>query len=439
MKKRTLRLLVILAYIAVVLAPLLVMMIFPMPEGRDFWRDFSVALGFVGLAMAGMQFIPTARLRFLSDMFDMDHVYKVHHYLSVVSVLLVLLHPMILVINNPFTLLLLNPFTAPWRAQAGLIALASLLLIAISSVLRSDLKIGYNTWHGLHDLLAAAIAIFALIHIFKVNYYSSTGAVKWVWILEAVIWGGMTLYIRVIKPIQMLKKPFVIKQVIKETHDTWTIVLNPKGHEGLDFNAAQVAWININTSPFSLHKNPFSISGSAHRKGELRFSIKALGDFSSSIGMLKGGETVYVDGPFGSFSLDDPRTSGGLALLAGGIGAAPIMSILHTLADERDKRPVFLFYGNYDEDNIIFRKELELLEKRLNMKSFHVLEKPKDPKKFQKGFITRELLDKELPEKRGDLYYFVCGPLPMIEAMETHLLNLNVPDTQVTTEKYEMA
>lgn len=439
MEKKKLGLLVWAVYLLIILLPLIVMMVFPMPKGRDFLRDFSVGLGFVGLAMAGMQFIPTARLRFLSDIFDMDHVYKVHHYLSIVSVLLVAVHPVILLVNNPYVINLFNPFTAPWRAQAGWIGLASLLLIAITSVLRTDLKLDYNAWHGIHDMLAAFIAVFALIHIAKVNYYSSTAAVKWVWAFEVFIWVGMTLYVRLIKPTQMLKRPFVVKEVIEELGDTRTIVLEPKGHEGFDFNAAQVAWININSSPFSLHKNPFSISGSAHRKDELRFSIKNLGDFTSTIGSLKGGETVYVDGPFGTFALEKPITKKGLVLLAGGIGSAPIMSILHTLADSKDQRPVYLFYGCFDEDNIIFWDDLEKLKKQLNLKIFYVLEKPKDPKKFIQGYITLDLLEKELPENRNDLYYFVCGPLPMIEAMESHMISLGIPESQVTTEKYEMA
>ena len=426
-------------YLFIILLPLVVMMIFPMPKGRDFWRDFSVGLGFVGLTMAGMQFIPTARLRFLSNTFDMDHIYKVHHYLSVVSVLMVVLHPIILLVNNPYVINFFNPFTAPWRAQAGWIGLASLLLIAITSVLRNEIKLSYNAWHGIHDLLAAAIAVFALIHIFKVNYYSSTDPVKWVLIFEAVIWGGMTLYARLIKPLQMLKRPFTVRKIIEETPDTWTVVLEPKGHEGFDFHASQVAWININSSPFTLHKNPFSISGSALRKDELRFSIKNLGDFTSTIGELKGGETVYVDGPFGSFSLEKPNTQKGLVLIAGGIGAAPVMSILHTLADGNDQRPVYFFYGCYDEENIIFFNDIESLKKKLNLKVFYVLEKQKTPGNYLQGYITHDLLNQELPENRADLYYFVCGPLPMIDAMETHMSHLGIPDFQVTTEKYEMA
>jgi predicted ferric reductase len=433
------RLLALSIYLLLIFLPLIALIVFPMPPGRDFWRDFSVALGFVGLSMAGMQFIPTARLNILSDLFDMDRLYKMHHLFSVVSVFLIFLHPIILVFNNPYTLLLLNPFTAPWRAQAGLIGLAGLLLIGITSVLRKEVKLGYDLWHSLHDLLAGIIAVFALVHIFKVNYYTATPVMTFVWIFEAAIWVGMTLYVRVIKPVKMSRRPFLVDRIITETPNTWTLVLKPDGHEGLDFNAAQVAWININTSPFRLHRNPFSISGSAHRKDELKFTIKALGDFSSSIGELKGGERVYVDGPFGNFSLEDPKTREGLVLLAGGIGSAPIMSILYTMSDSQDKRPVYLFYGNYDEANIIFKDELERLKKELNLNIIYILEEPPPGDQYEPGFITKEMLDKYLPDDRHLLYYFVCGPLPMIDAIQKHLMILQIPDIQITTEKYEMA
>ncbi len=207
----------------------------------------------------------------------------------------------------------------------------------------------------------------------------------------------------------------------------------------MDFSAGQVAWININSSPYSINKNPFSISGSAHNKGELRFSIKNLGDFTSTIGNLVGGETVYVDGPYGSFSLDDPKIKSGLVLLAGGIGAAPVMSILHTLKDQDDSRPVYFFFGNLNEENILFKDELDRLDQCMNLTVIHVLEKPSDPAKYLQGFISRQILDTYLPNNRKDLFYFVCGPLPMITAMEKHFSALGIPRKQITSEKYEMA
>ena len=190
MRTKTKRVLALLVYLALIFLPLIVFLFFPMPPGRSFWRDLSIMLGFVGLSMAGLQFLPTARLPFLSNVFDLDGIYRVHHLLSVLSVLLILLHPVILLVNNPYTLLLLNPFTAPWRAQAGLIGLAGLILIAITSVLRKELKLDYNAWHGLHDLLAFIIVVFAVIHLLKVNYYMNMPAMRIAWLVEVVIWAG---------------------------------------------------------------------------------------------------------------------------------------------------------------------------------------------------------------------------------------------------------
>ena len=71
------------------------------------------------------------------------------------------------------------------------------------------------------------------------------------------------------------KSPFTVKKIIEETPDTWTMVLEPKGHEGLISTLRRLPG-SMSSSLLSLHRNPFSISGSAHKKNELRFSIKTL-------------------------------------------------------------------------------------------------------------------------------------------------------------------
>ncbi|MHB8806558.1 MAG: ferredoxin reductase family protein [Anaerolineaceae bacterium] len=439
MTKQIKNLLFILIYLILIFLPLLVFLIFELPYTRSFWRDCSVMLGFVGLSMAGFQLIPTTRLSFLADFFDMGKVYKMHHVLSVLSVMLVLVHPVILLVNNPNILLLFNPFTAPWWTQAGWIGLVSLLLIAITSVYRKEIKLGYNVWHGIHTLLTLGIVVFGLIHIFKVNYYSAIMPMRIAWIVEIAIWAVMIAIIRVLKPLQIKCHPYSVQKVITEVSNVWTLVLKPDGHAGLHFKAGQVAWINITSSPFTLHRNPFSFSGSAQAKGELHFTIKALGDFSASIGNLKGGETVYIDGPYGNFSLDTDETKKGLVMLAGGIGIAPIMSILRTLADQEDKRPLTLFYGNYNEENIIFFTELEKLKKVLNLTVVYVLEKPIGKIPCESGYISQAILERYLPVDKKDLYFFQCGPLPMINAMEPHLQHLGISKKHIHSEEYEMA
>ena len=89
------------AFALMVLAPLLIMLIGPRPEGRQFWREFSVGLGYVGLSLMGVQLIPTARLRALADVFPMDTLYYFHHRISLVSLAFVIAHPLILFLHNP--------------------------------------------------------------------------------------------------------------------------------------------------------------------------------------------------------------------------------------------------------------------------------------------------------------------------------------------------
>ena len=60
-------------------------------------------------------------------------------------------------------------------------------------------------------------------------------------------------------------------------------------------------------------------------------------------------------------------------LIAGGIGITPMMSMIRTLADRGDARPVILLYGSKDWDSITFREELEALKARLNLTIVHVL------------------------------------------------------------------
>lgn len=439
MKKKSKSFLLILFYLILIFLPVLVFFFFEMPARREFWRDFSVMLGFVGFSMAGMQFIPTTRLKILANVFDLDKVYKTHHFLSVLSVLLILVHPLILVLDNPNVLLLFNPFTAPWRAQAGWIGLAGFLLIAITSIYRNELRIDYNVWHVLHLLFTILIMVFGLVHIFKVNYYASSIPMRIAWIIEVFVWCIMIITFRVIKPARIKKKPFAVKQVITELPDTWTMVLEPVNHAGMQFKAGQVAWISINSSPYTLHRNPFSFSGSSEKPSELRFTIAGLGDFSSSVGKLKGGEIVYIDGPYGSFSLDDEETKTGLVLIAGGIGVAPVFSILKSLEDRKDQRPVYLFYGNYDEESIIFYSAIEKMKKSLNLKVIHVLEKPQGKISCESGFITRSLLEKSLPADKSGLYFFQCGPLPMIKAIKGYLHQIDIHADQVRSEEYEMA
>ncbi len=74
-----------------------------LPPARDFWTEFSVAIGYVGLAIMGLQFGLTSRFRYVTDPWGEDVIYHFHRRISLVAVGLVIAHPIILFVVRPGT------------------------------------------------------------------------------------------------------------------------------------------------------------------------------------------------------------------------------------------------------------------------------------------------------------------------------------------------
>ena len=425
----------------IILLPLILLFIFPRPPAREFLRDFSVVLGFLTMSLLGFQTIPPSRLKFFSRYFAMEKLYTVHHKLSILTFVLAVVHPVLLFINNPQTLQLLNFATAPWRARAAVLSLLAMMVLIVTSVWREAIKMKYDVWRWVHDGMAVAAVGLALFHMFRVNYYMSLPSQRVVWLLLTGIWAAIILYIRVARPIIMIKRPFVVDHIKEEYGQCFSLYLRPDGHDGFKYQAGQFAWIT-RESPFIFRENPFSFSSSGDRDDNLvGFTIKELGDFTSTIKDLKPGDTIFVDGPYGTFNLDE-HYDNQLVLIAGGIGSAPVLSILRTMRDRGRKDPVMFFYGNPTYDTIIFREELEELEKTEDyLKVVHVLERPPEDWDGEKGFISADILKRHLPEdyKHWEYIFFLCGPMPMIQAVEGALHSLDVTDAKIFSEKYEMA
>jgi predicted ferric reductase len=427
-------------FILMMFLPLVLLMIFPRPAGREFLRELSIGIGFLAMSLLGLQTIPTSRLQFITKYFPMEVLYTVHHKLSIFAFILALMHPVLLFINNPQTLRLLNFVTAPWRARAAVLSVLMMLVLVITSIWREAMKLKYDVWRWIHDALAFLAIGLGLFHMFKVNYYMSLTYQRVIWLLLTGIWVAVILYIRVLRPIILLKRPYVVDHIKEEYGQSWSLYLRPEGHAGFEYQAGQFAWIS-NESPFIFRENPFSFSSSGARDDNLiGFTIKELGDFTSTIKDFKPGDTVYVDGPYGTFNLDEHYDSR-LVLIAGGIGSAPVLSILRTMRDRGREEKVVFFYGNPTWDMIIYRDELEELEKEAFLEVVHVLEHPPENWEGESGFITGEILAKYLPDdyKQWEYIFFLCGPMPMIQAVEGALKNLDVESTRIFSEKYEMA
>jgi predicted ferric reductase len=429
----------LLVYLAIVLAPVAALLLVPTPPGGGFWWDLSMGLGFAGVTMMGVQFVLTARFRRATAPFGIDAIYAFHRYLAYVMVGVIVLHPMILVLRNPAHLpAILTPWAVSWEIATGTASLLILLLLVALSAWRKGLRIPYEAWRVTHLLLGVAAVAFAFVHMRGVGYYTGAPLIGGLWAVIGASVMGVVLQVRVFRPWSLLRSPFRVTEVRPERGSCWTLVVEPEAHDGFDFEPGQFAWVTLGRSPFTMQEHPFSIASSPAPDGRLEFTIKELGDFTRTIGQVPPGEVAYVDGPYGAFSIDRQPEAEGYVFIAGGIGIAPVMSMLRALADRGDSRPLVAVVAHSTWDRVPLREELKDLEASLNLRLIQVLEEPPEGWDGEEGWVTLELLDRHLPPSREHLEYYICGPVPMIRAGERSLGKLGIPRARVHTELFDL-
>jgi predicted ferric reductase len=426
-------------YLALTVAPLLIVALGSTQPRREFWRELSVVLGFIGLGMMGLQFVLTARFKWLKAPFGSDVVYSFHRQISLIAFAFVLLHPVLLAcVDWPAVRIRFDFLNHPFYPRFGFYALLALTLLIVTSVFRQRLKLGYETWRRCHAVFGSLAVIFGVIHVLEISHYLQGGWKKGFWIAYSLMWIGLAVWVRLVKPWWELRTPYVVEVVRRERGAAWTLAIAPHGHPGIRFQPGQFAWLTVWDSPFSDREHPFSFSGSAEQApGRLEFTIKELGDFTRRIKEVRPGQRVYLDAPFGALSADRHPRATGFVFIAGGIGITPMMSHLRTLADRGDRRPLRLIYAGLDLDSLTFREEIDALTARLDLQVVYVLAKPPAGWNGETGFVTEALLRRHLP-KDGHDEHFICGPPPMMDAVERALHRLGVPVTRFHSERFNL-
>ncbi|MFF9561016.1 ferric reductase-like transmembrane domain-containing protein, partial [Streptomyces albus] len=422
-------------YLAVAVMPLVFAVLGHPGPGRGFLTEFSVALGFIGLSMMGMQFALVARFQAAAEPFGEDALVQFHREISYVALAFILAHPILLQLAGIDIVGLLNLAHAPWRARFAVTSTVLLLVLIATSIWRRRMNIRYEVWQVLHGAISVIVVAFAVAHVFLVGYYVDHAWKKWLWAIMTCALILLLLWVRVIRPLERLRRPWKIKSVVHERGDAVTLTMIPVGHKGFRFEPGQFGWLTVDRSPFSVTSHPFSFSSSAENASVLSMTIKALGDFTSTVRTIAPGTRAYIDGPHGVFTPD--RNEGpGFVLIAGGVGITPMISILRTMADRSDNRPYLLYYASRSLDDITFDEELESLKRRLNLTIVNILMTPPEGWTGEQGYLDREMIVRHLPDRYQRLQYFTCGPAPMLNAVEESLTELGVPAQNLHTERF---
>ena len=430
-------------YIFLILFPLMVGAVFREPGGSpSILIDLAAALGYIGLALMAFELALVSRVNGAASAFGLDALLQFHREIGIVAFLLVLAHPVVLLLSGLYPLVFVLPLpSVPWPIWMGTLALGAVALLILLSVWRKRLKIRYEVWQVTHGLLAILLLLLASVHILSVGRYAHLPAVRLVWFLYLLVFIGLLARYRILKPLQLWGKPWEVVENKAELGNAHTLRLRPVDHGGFTFEPGQFGWITMGRTPFHLEQHPISLSSNGDipsGDGEIAFTIKSLGDWSGKVvPAVKPGAHVFVDGPYGVFSMD--REQGpGYVLIGGGVGITPLHAMLLAMAEREDVRPVIVFYGANTVDDLTFRDELEGLVQQMTLKVVIVLSKPPEDWTGETGYITGDVLRRHLPKQYKRFQYFICGPTPLMDAVEKALPELGVPADKIHTERFDM-
>ena len=177
----------------------------------------------------------------------------------------------------------------------------------------------------------------------------------------------------------------------------------------------------------------FSFSSSPTEKDHFEFTKKLTDhEYSLALKTSKIGDWARIEAPYGQFTFEGEYPK--IALLAGGIGITPFISIIKNASDQRLDNKITLFYGCRTENDIVFKKELENMQKEnRNFKMVCIVNQPSSNWTGETGIITPEMIEKALPDYKENVFY-TCGPPPMVKAMEGIIESLDLPKTQMKQE-----
>ena len=390
-----------------------------------------------GTYLALIQLVLMSRSPWLDQAFGMDRLAAAHRWIGFATVWLLLGHGVFTTVGyaigdhrNPvaelLTLVTTYPYVLMATVSGGLFA-----AVAISSIRMARRKLSYETWYGIHLYAYLAIALGFLHQLFVGTDFIHDPVAVAYWVALYVAAAGLVLAHRVLDPIRLnLRHRLRVASVVPEGPGVFSIYVTGRDLDRLAVRSGQYFVWRFLTRDGWWRGHPFSIS-SAPNGSWLRITVKELGDWSTRLQRMPVGTRVVVEGPYGILT-GLKRTRQRVLLIAGGIGITPMRALLEALP----ARPgdLTLLYRVRQETDIVFRTELEALA-RIRGAEVQYLPGRRQPPPSGIDPLGPAGLQALVPDVR-DRDVYVCGPIAMMEHVESSLRRLGLPSRQLHVERF---
>jgi NAD(P)H-flavin reductase len=154
----------------------------------------------------------------------------------------------------------------------------------------------------------------------------------------------------------MLPQPYLVREVFKETPDTFTLRLDPENavNETV-FRPGQFSMLWV----FGVGEMPISISGDPALHNRLVYTVRSVGQATHSLVNQRVGNGVGVRGPFGTGWPVEAARGRDVIVVAGGIGLAPLRPVIYqVLQNRKNYGRLVILYGGRSPRDLLYREEL---------------------------------------------------------------------------------
>ena len=209
----------------------------------------------------------------------------------------------------------------------------------------------------------------------------------------------------------MRPRPFRITHVHQETHDTFTMSLEPTdGARTFTFRPGQFNMLYA----FGSGEVPISMSGPPGEVRQVVHTLRAVGPVTEHLHRLRAGDTIGLRGPFGTPWPVEACEGSDIIFLAGGIGLAPLRPALyHVLARRERYGRVVVLFGARTPHDILFTREIELWRGRFDITVEVVVDRAAPGWHGFVGVVTS--LVPRAPFDPSQAVAMVCGPEIMMK------------------------
>lgn len=290
-------------------------------------------------------------------------------------------------------------------------------------------RISYTIWQYLH-ILTYLLFFFSLYHAVKTGSDYNFLPIKLIYLIALVLILIGIFYRTHYKIKQRASEKFYLKEIKKETDDTFTIALETKNK--FLFRPGQFCFLRLNKKGIYA-RHPFTISSSPDKK-DLEFTIKLKGRFTQEALNLKKGDEVIVDGPFGIFTLDKAEEKD-IIFIAGGVGITPFYSMIKSQIKSNTKKDILLFYCSRTIKGTIFKKELDNIKEDWLKKVYILSEDECEGHEKEKGIISKSIIAKYTKDINNSIF-FICGPEKMKDCAIKELKELGVKRDNIVIEDF---